>query len=203
AYQAPPVGGAIADYVKWALAVAGVTRAWVVPLEGGAGTTSVYFMMDDAEAAHSGFPQGSNGVATPETRGAAATGDQLTVANYIYPLRPVTALVSAKAPTANTVGLTINGIAGVSDTTKTAIAAAVAAVLTAQAAPGGAVDTNGVALPGIDLSYIESAIAGVNGTAGFVITAVTCSAGTVTPSGNGNITSNAGALAVLGVITYT
>lgn len=203
AYQAPPMGGADADYLAWALAVAGVTRAWVVPLEGGAGTVSVYFMMDDAESAFGGFPQGGNGGATNETRTAAATGDQLVVANTIYPLRPVTALVSAKAPGNNGVTFTLNGIAGVSGATKTAIAAAISAVMLAQAAVGGAVDGNGDALPGIDVSYIESAIAAVAGTAGFVITAIACANGSVTPSPAGNITSDAGFLATLAGVTYT
>ena len=60
-------------------------------------------MMDVSEAAHGGFPQGTNGVAGAETRDTAATGDQLAVANYIYPLRPATALVYACAPASQAV----------------------------------------------------------------------------------------------------
>jgi uncharacterized phage protein gp47/JayE len=203
AYQDPPMGGAISDYLVWALEVPGVTRAWVVPLEGGAGTVSVYVMLDVSEAVFGGFPQGSNGGAANETRTAPATGDQLTVANFIYPLRPVTALVSVKAPAPNTLNFTINGIASAGAATKAAISAAIAAVLLMNAAVGGAVDGNGDVLPGVDLSFIESAIAAIAGTQGFVITAITCSAGAVTPGTVGNITSNAGCLAVLGAVTYT
>ncbi len=93
AYREPPAGGAQTDYEQWALAVPGVTRAWCNPLGMGPGTVVVFTMWDVANAAWNGFPQGSNGVATAELRDSAAQGDQLTVANAIYPLRPVTALV--------------------------------------------------------------------------------------------------------------
>jgi uncharacterized phage protein gp47/JayE len=73
AYQAPPQGGDKADYVRWALAVPGVTRAWCAPNGFGAGTVVVYVMLDITESSHNGFPQGSNGVATAEPRAAAAT----------------------------------------------------------------------------------------------------------------------------------
>lgn len=46
----PPQGGAAHDYVRWALEVPGVTRAWVAPLEMGMGTVTVRFMMDDLRA---------------------------------------------------------------------------------------------------------------------------------------------------------
>ncbi|MDR3513790.1 MAG: baseplate J/gp47 family protein [Caulobacteraceae bacterium] len=192
-YAAPPQGGDANDYVNWALDVSGVTRAWCAPLESGAGTVSVYFMMDVTEASFNGFPQGTNGVATSETRATAATGDQLTVANALYPLRPVTALVTAKAPGANAVSFTIAGISTATTATKAAISATIANVFLAQGSPGGVVD----------LSYIESAVAAISGTAGFVITAVSCSHGTVSPSGDGNITSSAGYLPTVGTITYT
>ncbi|EEF23813.1 Protein gp47, putative, partial [Ricinus communis] len=62
AYQSTPQGGDVEDYVQWALAVAGVTRAWCAPNGFGAGTVVVYTMWDNAEAAHGGFPQGADGV---------------------------------------------------------------------------------------------------------------------------------------------
>lgn len=52
----PPQGGAWHDYIKWALAVPGVTRAWVHPLEMGMGTTTVRFMCDSLRAERDGFP---------------------------------------------------------------------------------------------------------------------------------------------------
>lgn len=182
AFQTSPQGGAQADYVTWALQVAGVTRAWVSPNGFGAGTVVVYVMLDNAEAAHNGFPQGTNGVAAAETRAAAASGDQLAVANYIYALQPVTALVYACAPTANTVNFTLTGTTSWNTTTKTAVTAAMAGVFLSTGVPGGTVN----------MSDIESAIAAVSGTAGFVITSPT-----------GNITSATGALPVLGTVTFS
>jgi uncharacterized phage protein gp47/JayE len=52
----PPMGGDAKDYVQWALAVPGVTRAWCAPLEMGMGTVTVRFMMDDLRASNGGFP---------------------------------------------------------------------------------------------------------------------------------------------------
>ncbi|ACC71049.1 baseplate J/gp47 family protein [Paraburkholderia phymatum] len=182
AFQTSPQGGAKGDYATWALQVAGVTRAWVAPNGFGAGTVVVYVMLDSAESAHNGFPQGTNGVAAGETRAAAATGDQLTVANYLYSLQPVTALVYVCAPTPNTVNFTLTGTTSWSTTTKNAVSAAIAGVLLSNGAPGGTVN----------MSDIESAIAAVSGTAGFVITSPT-----------GNITSATGALPVLGTMTFS
>ena len=116
----PPAGGDQTDYVEWAEDVPSVTRAWCNPNGNGPGTVVVYPMLDDAEVAHGGFPQGSNGVATAETRDAPASGDQLTVANYIYPLRPVTALVYVVAPLAQPINFTI---ADLSPNTGTILAA--------------------------------------------------------------------------------
>lgn len=70
----PPMGGASNDYVQWALAVPGVTRAWCAPLEMGIGTVTVRFMMDDLRASNDGFPLPS---------------DCTAVAAYIDTVRPV------------------------------------------------------------------------------------------------------------------
>jgi len=200
-YAQPPQGGAADDYVEWAEDAPGVTRAWCAPLANGAGTVVVYFMMDDVEAAFGGFPQGTGGVATAETRASAATGDQLTVANYLYPLRPVTALVYAEAPGANAIAMTIVGAAAWSSDTLAAVETAIEAVLFSLGSPGGVYLPGDVTSGLINLSAIETAIAGVAGTAGFVITVVSCSHGAVTPGSDGNIASSAGYLPTLGVIT--
>lgn len=186
-YANTPQGGALADYKKWALEVPGVTRAWPVGNGMGVGTVVVYTMFDVTEAIHNGFPQGSDGTATAETRAAHATGDQLAVANYIYgdintARQPVTALVYSVSPIANAINFVINGIATASASVKAQISAAIAGVFVEQGAPGGIVY----------LSDIESAIAAIPGTEGFVIT---------TPSGN--ITNPTGNLPVLGTVTYT
>lgn len=202
AYAKPPQGGAAADYVEWALEVAGVTRAWIAGNAMGAGTVSVYFMMDIVQAAYGGFPQGTNGVATLETRDIAATGDQLIVADAIYALRPVTALVFAVAPAQNVVNFTIAGISAASAATKAAITNAIAAALQAGASPGGVTLADGSQGGVTDLSVVEGAIAAIPAAAGFVITSVTASAGTVTPGPTGNIVSNAGYLPVPGVVSF-
>ncbi|MBV8971908.1 MAG: baseplate J/gp47 family protein [Sphingomonadaceae bacterium] len=192
AYAAPPQGGAASDFVEWALAVPGVTRAWVVRGGRGAGSVVILFMMDDAEAAYGGIPQGTNGVSPFDSRDVAATGDQLAVVAAIWPLQPVTALVYASAPVANTITLTIAGLTGATVAVQNAIRAAVVAALRANAQPGGVTYS----------SAIEGAIAAVPGSAGFVLTAIAASAGTVGPGFAGNITSNPGALPILGGITY-
>ncbi|ARL91029.1 phage baseplate protein [Burkholderia pseudomallei] len=187
AFQASPQGGAKGDYQTWALAVPGVTRAWIAPNGFGTGTVVVYFMMDNSESAFNGFPQGTNGVSQFDQgpggapRGVVATGDQLLLANMIITQQPVTALVYACAPIANTINFTIKGLTSSSTTMRNAIAAAISGVFLANGAPGGT----------INLSAIESAISAVPNTAGFVITSPT-----------GNITSATGYLPVLGTVNY-
>jgi uncharacterized phage protein gp47/JayE len=80
--QLPPHGGAEFDYVRWALEVPGVTRAWCYPIELGPGTVTVRFMMDDVRAP-TGIP---------------TQADVDIVAAYIDPRRPVTADVHVVAP---------------------------------------------------------------------------------------------------------
>lgn len=186
AYQNPPQGGAVSDYITWAKQVSGVTRAWCNPNGFGAGTVVVYAMLDSAEAGNGGFPVGVNGVATAETRGTpTAQGDQLTIANYIYPLRPATALVYVCAPNQQVVNFTISGSANFSAATKALIQSAIAGVFVMYGSPIGAVaGQNGTTY----LSYIESAIAAIAGTTGFVITSPT-----------GNIVGTTGQLPVLGL----
>lgn len=183
AYQASPQGGDQDDYVLWATAIPGVTRAWCAPNGFGAGTVVVYFMMDNADASHSGFPQGTDGVAANETRAATkATGDQLAVANSIFQVQPVTALVFACSPIANPVNFTISGLSSASSSTKNAVKAAIADVFLRKGAPGGTVD----------ISDVNSGISSVPGTAGFVITA---------PAGN--ISSGTGSLPTVGSVTFS
>lgn len=71
----PPMGGDQTDYVQWALAVPGVTRAWCYPQEMGIGTCTVRFMMDELRADNGGFP-------LPD--------DVDAVAAYLNGVRPVT-----------------------------------------------------------------------------------------------------------------
>lgn len=103
-YAQPPQGGSAADYIEWALEVPGVTRAWI---QSSAGQVQVYPMLDIANASHGGFPQGSDGCAMEEQRGPTATGDQLAVADHIWPVQPVTALVFVAAPVPLAIDVTI------------------------------------------------------------------------------------------------
>lgn len=184
AYQQPARGGSKADYIRWAREVAGVTRAWCLPHADGAGTVAMYVMLDVAQAVHDGFPQGVSGAAAGESRAAAATGDQLTVANYIFGLQPVTHLVKVYAPAQNPVNFTITGLSLATLATQNAVKAAIKQVLVEQ----GSVDASPTT---VQLSYILAAIAAVPNTTGFVVT-----------SPAANIVSAAGTLPVLGTVSF-
>lgn len=87
--QNPPAGGNAADYERWALEVAGVTRAWVEPSIEGEGTVGIFFVRDDE---------------SPITPDAAEVS---AVSAYIVGVRPVTALPIVIAPTADPIDFTI------------------------------------------------------------------------------------------------
>lgn len=193
AYAEPPQGGSISDYEQWALAVPGVTRAWIKPQAMGPGTIVVFFMMDAANAAFGGFPQGVNGVAEDEPRDTTAAGDQLTVADALYLKQSATALVYAVAPIVNSIDLTIAGLTAPSTALQDAIEAAIGLALRENAVPGG--KTN--------LSAIVEAIGAVPGTDGFIVSAISAGSGLIVDGTVGNIQSDAGALPVLGTVTFS
>jgi uncharacterized phage protein gp47/JayE len=58
---------------------------------------------------NNGFPIGTDGTATSDTRGTAATGDQQTISSYIYGAyrRPVTAFVTVVSPVAQYINITL------------------------------------------------------------------------------------------------
>ncbi|PJC99204.1 phage baseplate protein [Janthinobacterium sp. BJB1] len=179
AYQSTPQGGDRSDYVGWAKEVPGVTRAWCSPNSFGAGTVVVYVMFDNANAAQAGFPQGGNGVASEEPRAVAANGDQLVVANHIFPVQPVTALVYVVAPLAAPVNFSLSGVPVAK---QDAVRAALADVFfrTGKATGGST-----------PIAFAWSAIAAVAGVSDFVIVAPTT-----------DIINAAGTLPTVGVITY-
>jgi uncharacterized phage protein gp47/JayE len=199
AYQNTPQGGDVNDYVGWALAVAGVTRAWCAPNNFGAGTVVLYTMWDNAEAAHGGFPQGANGVSQYDKgpggipRGTLATGDQLVVADTIINEQPVTALVYSVSPIANNLTFTLTGLLSSSSATRAAISAAIADVFFRNGDPRAGT---------INRSDIESAIAAISGTSGFVITLVQGVIGATTTTYPGNIQGSFGSLPVLAAVLY-
>ena len=184
-YGAPPHGGNMSDFVTWALQVPGVTRAWCAPWIAGPGTVTVFVMFDLSEAAYGGFPQGSNGVASLETRAASATGDQLAVANFIYPLRAVTMLVYAAAPQAETVAFTSSGLSGISSAQQALISAALTTLFLQKDSP--------LAIVSIEQSDFSAAITAIGGLPSFSVT---------TPS-SWPITSAAGYIFTLGTATYS
>ncbi len=187
AYAEPPAGGSATDYPQWALDVPGVTRAWCAPLGAGAGTVVVYTMWDVANAPLGGFPQGSDGVATDETRDAVAQGDQLTVANAIYPLRPVTALVYSVSPVAWPVPFVINNLGrAATPAIQALIEAALDAMFLRLGSPLG--DAAAVIYP----SAWEAAIGNVTGVGNFVVLA---------PAPTVPLIPAAGSLAVRGTVT--
>jgi uncharacterized phage protein gp47/JayE len=184
-YGAPPHGGNQADYVTWAMQVPGVTRVWCNPSGAGAGTVAVFFMMDAAEASHGGFPQGTDGVAALESRGMTATGDQLAVADHIYPLRPVTVIVYAMAPLPQMTDFTFAGLSGISPAQQILVSAALTDLFLRKDTPLN--DTS------IQQSDCEAAVSAIGGLPSFAITI---------PS-SWPITSLAAHIFTLGTVTYT
>jgi uncharacterized phage protein gp47/JayE len=199
AFQEPEQGGSQTDYVEWAEAVPGVTRAWCSPNGFGAGTVVVYFMMDEAETAHAGFPQGTNGVSQydqgpgGQPRDTVATGDQLTVANAIIILQPVTALVYACSPIENQIGFNFSGVS--SPTTQDSIEGALEDLMLREGAPAGT----------IDLSDVNSSIGSVPGSSGYLLESITSTVGGVTTTypSNTNITNGTGQLPVVGTVNWS
>lgn len=194
AYAAPPQGGDRQDYIEWALAVPGVTRAWIAPNGMGPGTVNLFTMFDEAEAANGGFPQGTNGVASNETRDTPATGDQLTVANVIFGEEPVTALVYSTAPTPQPVNFTISGLGSNNNATMQAqIEAALSAMFLQLANVGGTVDpADGAAWPAIEPNDWYGALSAISGLNNFNVSAP---AGPITPA--------SGSLFTLGAVTLS
>jgi len=192
AYANPPAGGDQQDYVEWAGAVDGVTRCWCAPNGAGAGTVVVFTMFDNAEATTGGFPVGTNGVASGETRDTPATGDQLAVADALFTLRPVTALVYSCAPTALPINYVIGELLPNTPAIQAGIQAALVAMHLRLAQPGGTWVDGSIAGGTLWPSQWNEAIAAVPGIAHFNVTFP--AAAVVAPAGN---------LPVVGAITYS
>lgn len=184
AFQNTPQGGNDSDYIKWALAVSGVTRAWVTRRLMGAGTVGVYIMLDSDDTNDNGFPTGTDGVSSSETQlsGGVATGNQLTVADALYSQQPATAIVYICSPVKTAVDFAISGLSSADSTVKTAISTAISTLFFNDGEPGGT----------IYLSDIMAAIAGVDDSEGFILTSPTT-----------NIVMGTGGLPVVGTVTYS
>ncbi|WP_340620305.1 baseplate J/gp47 family protein [Xenorhabdus siamensis] len=182
AYQGTPQGGSSDDYKQWALSVPGITRVWVRPRAAGAGTVGVYIMCDNN--AQGGFPIGTDGVSSHEPYAVHATGDQLRVADALYALQPVTALVWVLSPIKYRIDFTLHGLSHVSTDVTARINEAIDNVLFENGNPDGS--------GRIFISELQYAIAGIPGTTGFVIT-----------SPAENIALPVGHLPVRGEVKYT
>lgn len=161
AYAKGGENGSSADYVAWAEAVSGVTRAWVNPLGAGAGTVVVYVMLDSVRSTYGGFPQGSDGAASAEGRYQVATGDQLLVANAIYAEQTVTALVIVCSPVAQAVNFVVSDLGddNTSDN-QASITSALQDMFRRLSSPGGTIHPNywneAIAAIGLDQFNVTS-----------------------------------------------
>ncbi len=165
----PPEGGANQDYETWALAVAGVTRAWVYPNENGLGTVVVRFMRDNDLGGI--FPDGAEVTA---------------VQTALDAQRPITAAVTAAAPTNSAVAFTIHPIPS-NASTQAAITAELDDLFRRVAEPG-----DGIGRGMILLSQIRTAIGMAAGVTDYSMTV---------PSAD--VMPALGALPTRGTITWT
>lgn len=172
----PPMGGDANDYVAWALAVPGVTRAWA-SVEMGIGTVTVRFMMDELRAGQGGFPDGE---------------DIALVTAYIDSQRPVTTKDRfVVAPVAYPISFTVKDLMTDSDATRAAIETSVRDMLFRSAAP--AHQENGIQQEAqtIYAAWVSDAISNAEGVISFTLEMDDA----VMPN-NGNI-------ATLGTIIFT
>lgn len=113
----PASGGAASDYIAWALEVPGVTRAWVYPLEMGAGTVTVRFVRDNDASM------------IPDAAEVAA------VKAHIDAVRPVTAELYVVAPVAAPINFQVD-LDPPTLAVKAAVEAELRDLLLREAAPG-------------------------------------------------------------------
>lgn len=119
--KTPPKAGTKADYVKWALEVPGVTRAWCFPKELGQGHVTVRFMTDGMT---------ENGVPN-ETMIKA-------VAYHITEEMPVTAVLHVVAPVPKKLDMTIDILPDTPQIRKK-VEGAIASAIYVEAVPSGAI----------------------------------------------------------------
>lgn len=116
----PPQGGAAADYIAWALEVAGVTRAWVYPLNTGPGTVGLSFVRDNDSPS-----------IIPDA------GEVAQVQDYIDARRPVTVDFTAFAPSTQAVNFNIDLLSEDTTEIRDAVIAELKDLFLREASPGG------------------------------------------------------------------
>lgn len=115
----PPRGGSPSEYVQWALAKPGVTRAFVRRATPAAGSVTVYFMMDDDTA--TGIPTAAH-VSDLQTR--------------LGALAPADANVIAAAPTSLAVNVTVQDLTPSTQTIRDSVTAEIKSMFRRRARPG-------------------------------------------------------------------
>jgi uncharacterized phage protein gp47/JayE len=160
--RSPPHGGNKADYEAWAKEIPGVTRAWCYPTEDGAGTVTVRFVRDDDD---SPIPD---------------SGEVAVMQAHLEALAPVTAAVTALAPVASPLDVTVHIVPDTA-ATRAAVEAELRDLLRREAEPGKTVL----------LSRIRNAIGDAEGVADYTLT-----------SPAADVTHATGHMAVLGVVTF-
>jgi uncharacterized phage protein gp47/JayE len=148
-----PQGGTAADHVRWALEVAGVTRAWPFPNFLGLGTMGLAFVRDGDVSI------------IPDA------GEIAQVQDYIDERRPVTEDFTAFAPATLSVPFTIDLLADDTADIRAAVIAELTDLFLREASPGGT----------ILLSHIQEAISIAAGETDHILT--TPSANVVAPAG--------------------
>lgn len=143
--QTPPQGGSKSDYEAWALAVPGVTRAWVYPRHLGDATVGVAIVCDDAED------------------GPLPSAEVLEAAQaHLESVRPVTAEVLVFAPEALAVPVTL-ALSPDTPSSRAAVLAELRDLFAREAIPGST----------LYLSHIREAISVAPGETNHVLTAPT------------------------------
>jgi uncharacterized phage protein gp47/JayE len=145
----PPMGGDADDYVQWALAYPGVTRAWCSPKEMGIGTVTVRFMMDDLRADTGGFP---------------GLEDVARVQAWIDQRRPVTTLDTfVVAPLREPVSFTLQDLEPNDASTLALIETNVRDMLLQRAAPAYALDGIAQEAQTIYAAWVSEAVSATSG----------------------------------------
>ena len=142
--RTPPSGGGPGDYVRWALEVPGVTRAWEFPLIDGPNTVAVAFVRDD---------DGTGSAILPDA------GERADVLAHLQERAPITASVSVITLTALTVDVQISALTPDTAGVRTAIETSLADLFSREAEPN----------VELALSRIDAAISGATGEVSHVL----------------------------------